>query len=166
MPSDVYTDPSMERRLGDIQVGEKKITTVVFEAIRTENPVCSSGRGPPSTAYLCSSSVVTFTTVRINLGQGFLDNGTFVAPSDGIYHFEVSIIANRDAQLVMKTTQSNQKFTMYDRIYSGRYERTITKTAILKMEMGNGIYVENEGIINSVHASTTYPLTFKGFKIN
>ena len=154
----------MERKLGQIQVGEKKITTVAFEAIKTENqggPGCSS-------SYLCNQGPITFTTVRINLGHGFHDNGTFIAPTDGIYHFEVSIIAERKAQLVMKTTPSNQMFRLYDRKYSsGWYERTITRTATLKMVKGDGIYVENESSdTNSVRADTTYPLTFKGFKIN
>ena len=163
MTRNAHTDPFMERKLGQIQVGEKKITTVAFEAIKTEN---QGGPGCSSSSYLCNRGPITFTTVRINLGQGFLDNGTFVAPSEGIYHFEVSLIAQQDAQLVMKTTRSNQMFRLYDRIYRGRYERTITKTATLKMEKGDGIYVENESSdTDSVWTDTMYPLTFKGFKI-
>ena len=162
----------MERKLGEIQVGEEKITTVVFEAIRTENPECSV-RGPytpSSTEYLCSRGtlgVVTFTTVRINEGQGFLDNGTFIAPSDGVYHIEVSVIAYQNAQLVMKTTRTNQEFDMYDGYGRSYHERTVTKTATLKMEKGDGIYVENKSTdSNAIRADTTYPLIFKGFKIN
>ena len=128
------TDPDMERKLGEIQVGEKKITTVVFEAIRTENTDCSHRRGPSSSDYLCSRGPLTFTTVRINEGQGFLDNGTFVAPSDGIYQIEISLIAYENAKLVMKTTRSNQMFRMYDGRYSSSFERTVTKTATLKMK--------------------------------
>ena len=128
----------MERKLGEIQVGEKKITTVAFEAIRTENPECSgrsdfhsiSNQG--NSNFLCSRGPITFTKIRINEGQGFLDNGTFVAPLDGIYQFKVEVtIYRRDAKMSMKTTRSNQTFGI--NVTSG----TITRTATLKMKKGN-----------------------------
>ena len=156
MPSDVYTDPTMERKLGEIQVGKERITTVAFEAIRTEK---------------CNRGPVTFTTVRINEGQGFLDNGTFIAPTDGVYQFEVSLIAYKISLFVMKTTRSNQMFSMKDSYCTRAYcsdtvERTVGKTAAVRMEKGDGIYVENQADRNSIRADITYPLTFKGFKIN
>ena len=160
----------MERRLGAIQVGERKITTVAFEAIRTENPECS-GRSPDSADYLCQRGQVTFNSVRINEGQGFHDNGTFIAPSDGIYQFEISAIAYQNANLAMKTTRDNpesfKSFNLDDN-YGREYSlRTVSKTATLKMEKGDGIYVENESSdSSSVRADAQYPLTFKGFKIN
>ena len=147
--------------LGGIQVGKKELRTIIFNAVRSNNPGCSN------TVYLCQKGVITFTTIRINEGLGLLDNGTFIAPSDGIYHIEVSVIAYQNAQLVMKTTRSNQIFHMYDRIYQSAFERTVTKTATLKMEKGDGIYVENKSTdSNAIRADTTYPLIFKGFKIN
>ena len=133
------------------------MTTVAFEAIRTENPECSAG---PSSSYLCSPGRVTFTTVRINEGQGFHDNGTFIAPLDGVYNFEVSVAHQNNADLAMKTTRTKM-YSSY-----GNEQRSVGKTATLKMEKGDGIYVDNQANRNSIRADTTYPMTFKGFKIN
>ena len=151
----------METKLGSIQVGQEK---VAFEAVRTNNPSCRS-----TPAYICQKGVITFTRVRINEGQGFKNNGTFIAPSDGIYHFEVSFNAQQSqVKLEMKTTLSNQIF----RLYAKGGGNSVMDTATLKMKKGDGIYVTNESDIQSYHnyqpirADYTYPMTFKGFKIN
>ena len=157
-------DRAIETKLGNVQVGQKKI---IFEAIRTKSPGCSSG----TDAYICKNGVITFTQVVINVGQGFINNGTFIAPIDGIYHIEVSFNAYQNVKVSMKTTRSNMIFHISDQRSGSNYERTITKTVTLKMEKGDGIYVINESDISysyrrPIRADTFYPFTFKGFKIN
>ena len=107
------SDPGIETNLGTIEVGQQKI---VFEAIRTENPSCHTSRhGMAQASYICQKGVITFNEVRINEGQGFTSsNGTFIAPSDGVYQFAVSFIAYQTVTLSMKTTLSNQIIGIYD----------------------------------------------------
>ena len=158
----MYPDPDIETNLGVIQVGRKNI---VFEAIRTENPSCS-GYGPSASDYICQKGVITFNEVRINEGQGFTSNGTFISPSDGIYQFEVSFIANQRVTMSMKTTLSNQIIRIYDQS-NYNIQRTVAKTATMKMEKGDGIYVTNESSNSqAIRADTMYPFIFQGFKIN
>ena len=157
-------DPGIETNLGAIEVGQQKI---VFEAIRTENPSCSSRGGPTASGYICQQGVITFNEVRINEGQGFTSNGTFIAPSDGVYQFEVSFIAYQTVTMSMKTTLSNQIIRISDGVGYQSNQRTVAKTATMKMEKGDGIYVTNESSNSqAIRADTMYPFIFQGFKIN
>ena len=160
--SNIFLDPAIETMLGSVAVGVKKSTPIVFEAIRTYNQGCGN------TNFLCrGNDPLTFQTVNMNEGGGFHNNGTFIAPEDGIYKFEVAVYAYNTAMISMKLTHSNQIFRLYDSPHSGSRRRTVTKTATVLMEKGDGIYLVNESTdSHSIQADTTYPMTFKGFKIN
>ena len=127
---------------------EGSASTVAFRAIKNTSPTISS------------SQPIAFENTEFNIGGGFTGGG-FVAPSDGVYHFEAQLSLYKSSGGV-----GSRPFTNLIRPRDG-YDQTNAINITLRLKKNDyiSIWVDtgNPVTIDGSSPDFTY---FSGFKVN
>lgn len=135
-------------------------STIAFRAIRKTNFTTSSSTSMP------------FDSVEYNIGGGF-SGGYFIAPTDGVYHFDVAAAIQTSSlymQLSLYKTSSSVGTRPFTNLVRPRDSFTQTDminiTLLLKKNDFISIWIEPGSAAANV-IGTSYDLTyFSGFKVN
>jgi hypothetical protein len=157
------TDLQIQKRIGKVDVTDKppRPDAVMFHASRTS--------GDSGTDYIKIQGTISYTKVDINHGGGMLVDGTFTAPRAGEYIFFVSGTAYQDNVQLSFKHKTKQGILQIDTIVkstNGNYFlRTVSKTIMLTLGLGDVVHIENDQRGDSVYIKFTHPFTFSGYRL-
>ena len=105
-----------------------------------------------------AKSTVIFDSVVTNVGNGYnVDDGNFVAQSDGIYQFSVSMMTGADGEIWSYFSLNGKRVAyIYAHASDGRHDQG-ANTVILQLHKGDRVCVV------STHTSTVYGAGYSSF---
>ncbi|OWF56505.1 uncharacterized protein LOC110446775 [Mizuhopecten yessoensis] len=90
---------------------------------------------------LGSHQTIPFDNVVTNVGNGYSKmNGIFSAPVDGIYSFTAIVRSYMNSEAHLIITKNGERI---GNVYKGDQDRTATCTAVLVLNAGDHVYVQN-----------------------
>jgi hypothetical protein len=158
------TDLQIQKRIGKVDVTDKppRPDAVMFHASRTS--------GDSGTNYIKIQGRISFTKIDINHGGGMLVDGTFTAPRAGEYIFFVSGTGHQNHVQLRFKHKTNQGILQSYTIYKTTKDnnvRTLSKTIVLTLGMGDVVHIENDRTDNYgfISVGEDTPFTFSGYRL-
>lgn len=147
------------KRINDLEKENRLINDtctrnqVGFHAMLLANPFVSIG----------GYQTLVFDNVKTNVGNGYnKQNGVFTAPVPGLYSFSTTVRFNQQIRDVYFVMLKNADSVC--NVYKGNEDTMATCTAVVNLEEGDHVYIENTNVPASAPMGHGYS-SFSGFLI-